>query len=210
MKTDDLVNILAQDSSVRWRFGHILGMATAVGIAIAAIGFSEIGFRPDVAVALYSPRFLFKFIVTVSLAIVAMGALLRLARPGVPLGWWRQVLVLPSVLLLGGVMVELFSVPEAALAARWIGSNARICLIAIPLLAVGPLVCLLLALKHGAPQRPGIAGAIAGLAASGIAATFYAAHCPDDSPLFVATWYSIATAIVVLAGSIAGSKYLKW
>jgi hypothetical protein len=37
------------------------------------------------------------------------------------------------------------------------------------------------------------------LAASGIAATFYAAHCTDDSALFVMTWYSLATLIVTTA-----------
>ncbi|MFM9815988.1 NrsF family protein, partial [Streptomyces scabiei] len=61
-----------------------------------------------------------------------------------------------------------------------------------------------------APTRPGSAGAVCGLAASGIAATFYAANCPDDSPLFVATWYPPAVAIVVLAGWAAGRRWLRW
>jgi hypothetical protein len=43
-----------------------------------------------------------------------------------------------------------------------------------------------------------LAGAIAGLAASGIAATFYATNCTDDSPLFVITWYPLATGFVAL------------
>ena len=38
-----------------------------------------------------------------------------------------------------------------------------------------------------------LAGAIAGIAASGIAAAFYALDCADDSPLFVCTWYPLAT-----------------
>jgi hypothetical protein len=69
----------------------------------------------------------------------------------------------------------------------------------IPLLSVGPLACLLTALRASAPSSPGLAGAVAGLAASGIAATFYAAHCTDDSALFVMTWYSLATLIVTTA-----------
>jgi hypothetical protein len=80
----------------------------------------------------------------------------------------------------------------------------------IPFLAIGPLACLLIALRQGAPARPGLAGLIAGLAATGIAATFYAANCSDDSPLFVAIWYPAATAAVVLAGYLAGLKLLKW
>jgi hypothetical protein len=40
------------------------------------------------------------------------------------------------------------------------------------------------------------------LAASGIAATFYAANCTDDSALFVITWYPIAILIVTTAAQV--------
>jgi hypothetical protein len=55
-----------------------------------------------------------------------------------------------------------------------------------------------------------VAGAIAGLLSAGLAATLYASHCTDDSPLFVATWYSLATALVTAIGALAGSKFLKF
>ncbi len=55
-----------------------------------------------------------------------------------------------------------------------------------------------------------LAGAGAGLLAAAIGATLYATHCPDDSPLFVASWYGLATLVVVIIGSIAGSKWLRW
>ncbi|HZC95311.1 MAG TPA: NrsF family protein, partial [Bradyrhizobium sp.] len=77
-------------------------------------------------------------------------------------------------------------------------------------LAIGPLICLLAALRRGAPSNPGLAGAMAGLAAGGIAATFYAANCNDDSPLFVATWYPIAVLAVTLAGYFIGRRLLRW
>jgi hypothetical protein len=54
-----------------------------------------------------------------------------------------------------------------------------------------------------------LTGAVAGLIAGGIAATFYAAHCVDDSPLFVATWYTLALALVTLAGALAGRWVLR-
>jgi hypothetical protein len=93
---------------------------------------------------------------------------------------------------------------------RLVGHNARFCLTLIPLLSIGPLACLLAALREGAPSNPGLAGAVAGLAASGIAATFYAANCTDDSALFVITWYPIATLIVATAGYLIGRKLLRW
>jgi hypothetical protein len=55
-----------------------------------------------------------------------------------------------------------------------------------------------------------LAGAVAGLAASGIAATFYASNCTDDSPLFVLLWYPIAIAIVTAVGYILGKRLLRW
>ncbi len=62
----------------------------------------------------------------------------------------------------------------------------------------------------GAPMRPGLAGMVAGLLAGGLGAALYAAHCPDDSPLFVATWYSLAIAIVMVIGGAVGHRILRW
>jgi hypothetical protein len=55
-----------------------------------------------------------------------------------------------------------------------------------------------------------LAGAIAGMLSAGFAATLYASHCTDDSPLFVATWYTLATALVTAVGALVGSKVLKY
>ena len=41
-------------------------------------------------------------------------------------------------------------------------------------------------------------------------AAFYAAHCPDDSPLFVAAWYSLAVALVAAVGAATGRLTLRW
>jgi hypothetical protein len=48
------------------------------------------------------------------------------------------------------------------------------------------------------------------LLSAGLAATLYASHCTDDSPLFVATWYTIATALVSAIGALAGTKLLRY
>jgi hypothetical protein len=37
----------------------------------------------------------------------------------------------------------------------------------------------------------------------------YAAHCTDDSPLFVATWYTLATALVTAIGALLGVRFLR-
>jgi hypothetical protein len=72
------------------------------------------------------------------------------------------------------------------------------------------LIAALIGLRHGAPARPAVAGAIAGLASAGLAATLYASHCPDDSPLFVMTWYTIASALVAAVGALLGARLLRF
>jgi hypothetical protein len=212
VRTDQLINILVQDQAVApRRLDRVMALAVAVGtIAAGSVFFLKIGFRPDIGQAVESVSFLFKFVVTLSLAVTATGLLSRLARPGATTRQWIFALATPAVLIGLAVIVELATTPASTWKPSLIGSNSRICLTLIPLLAIGPLACLLLALRHGAPTRPGLAGAVAGLAASGIAATFYAANCNDDAALFVATWYPLATAIVVGAGYMIGSRSLRW
>jgi hypothetical protein len=106
-------------------------------------------------------------------------------------------------------VVEFLVLPESQWMPGLVGHNARLCLTLIPLLSIGPLACLLAALREGAPSSPGLAGTVAGLGASGIAATFYAANCTDDSALFVITWYPIATLIVATAGYLKAAEMVR-
>jgi hypothetical protein len=101
-------------------------------------------------------------------------------------------------------------VPEAKWAGRLVGKNARVCVASIPLIAAPVLAAALLGLRRGAPTRPALAGAVAGLAAGGLGAALYAAHCTDDSPLFVMAWYVPAIAVVTAAGALLGLRILRW
>ena len=212
MKTEEFINALVSDEpSTRKRFDLVMGFGVGLGaLAAGSLFFLAIGFRPDIGEAVESAPFLFKFVVTLSLAVPAIGLCARLARPGAPVRRWGYALAVPALLLALAVVAELVMTPSSTWAPSLIGSNSRFCLTLIPLLAIGPLACLMLALRQGAPTRPGLTGAVAGLAASSIAATFYAANCTDDAPLFVATWYPLAIAMVVAAGYGIGSISLKW
>ncbi len=211
MKTDDLINLLAQDAPVRMRIGKVLTLAVVAGILISGgIFFAMIGFRADIDTAMETVRFLFKFVVTIALAITGCAVVFRIGRPGASLRLWGWTLFLAPILLLAAAAVEMAVMPADSWSARMIGHNARFCLTLIPLLSIGPLACFLFALRHGAPEKPGAAGAVAGLAASGIAATFYASNCTDDSPLFVLLWYPIAIAMVTAVGYVLGKRLLRW
>ncbi|MGA8170556.1 MAG: NrsF family protein [Methylocystis sp.] len=212
MNTDNLIDALAADLTVsKFRFRQLFMGAMAVGAILAAIMFlSFIGIRPDFGQALATPRFPFKFVATLVLTITSTGLLWRLSRPGVSLGPWEWAWLAAPVLLVGAEMVELVVIPASNWWPRLIGTNAAFCLVLIPFLSIGPLACILMFLRQGAPTRPGLAGAVAGLVSGGVAATLYASHCIDDSPLFVATWYPMAIGIVALVGYLAGSRVLRW
>jgi len=118
--------------------------------------------RPDIRQALLTIRFLFKFVVTLSLAVSAGGLLYCLARPGTPTGLWAWALIAAPTLLVIAVVTELVATPVASWSSRMVGTNAVYCLMLIPLLSLGPLACIIYALRKGAPTNPGLAGAVAG------------------------------------------------
>ncbi|AWM29310.1 EXTRACYTOPLASMIC FUNCTION ALTERNATIVE SIGMA FACTOR (plasmid) [Sinorhizobium fredii CCBAU 25509] len=185
--------------------------ATVGAMVIATtVFFAMLGPRADIASASQTLRFLFKFVVTIALAASAFGLLQILARPEAEPRRLLSCLAIAPALLAGGVGAELVVLSPDSWSARLVGTNSLICLTFIPLIGIGPLALLLLALRHGAPSRPTLAGAIAGLAAGGMAATYYAAHCTDDSPLFVATWYTIAVMLLALLGALAAPRVARW
>lgn len=211
VKTVHLIDVLAQDAPVKWRLPALLAVAFAAGAMIAVALFAiGVGVRPDMAVAGHTLRVQFKFLFALTLLSGATGAVTQAGRPGARPGAWSVVLAAAPALLGLAVVAELFATPSQSWAPHLIGHNAAYCLLIIPGLALAPLACLLFALTESAPERPGLAGAAAGLAAGGIATILYASHCPDDSPLFVAVWYSSAIAIVAAAGGLAGARLLKW
>ena len=212
MKTADLINSLAADPiAPPAQLGIRVIVALAFGAAVSLTLFmAALGPRPDFAEAARTMRFDLKFVD--SLALLAPSALLcwRLLRPDARPGALALLLVAPFALLGGAVAAELALVPPALWGTRLIGSNWLHCLMLIPLLSIAPLTALILAMRAGAPLHPALTGALAGAAAAGVAATIYATNCTDDSPLFVASWYPLATLVVVAAGALAGRRWLQW
>lgn len=211
MTTEELIRGLAADRMIGPRVGWLLAAALLLGTSLVAlIFFSAIGFRRDIAWALGTVRFLLKFLIVVPVAVLAVGGTFRNTTPLSSPGRWGRLLFAPALLLVLSALVELAVVPSSEWLTKAIGSNSVNCMTIIPTLGSVPLVLFIRALRWGAPANPGLSGALAGLAASGIAATFYATNCFDDSPLFVVTWYPLATGILVLSGYFAGLRYLRW
>lgn len=210
MNTDQLVEALVADGAGASPIGRLLLLALAGGIALSLIVFFlTLGIRPDIRPALETWRFDLKVFTALLGLVLAFGVCRDCARPDMPRHALRRLMPL-LVLIVAAVAVELALVPEAAWRQRLVGSNSMICLPMVPILSLAPLAAVLWMLRRAAPASPALAGASAGLVAALSGATLYAFHCFDDSPLFVATWYTLATLAMVAIGALAGRRLLRW
>ena len=212
MRTSELIAVLAADPvpepiRIRRRVAAALAIGFIGSLAIYAL---LMGPRPDIAEAARTVRFNLKFVDAFAFALPSLLLTLRLARPDAKPQALALWLIAPLILLAAGVVVELLVVPSDQWLARLVGHHSLFCMRMIPLLAAPMLAALIVALKAGAPMHPALTGALAGAATAGIAALLYATHCPDDSPLFVATWYPLATLICAAVGALAGRRFLAW
>lgn len=211
MKTEELIRVLAADGSrpitpIR----RTLLRSLAVGVLLSAALFLLILHpRSDIDRALLTLPFDFKLGVVACMAVTSTVFLDYAALP-TPSVAHRWLLYVAPVVLAAGALVELATTPAGTWAGRLVGHNAAHCLLLIPLLSLPSLVCLFLALRRAAPLRPPLAGGTAGLVSGGVGAMLYALACPDDSPLFVATWYTIAIGVVATTSTLGGGRWLRW
>lgn len=211
MDTDQLIRTLAADDTRARPVGFVLTLALLAAAPVSLlIFFAELGVRPDVMTAMHNPFFDLKFAVTLALASAAIIVSLHLTRPEASMRGWGWLFVIPAGLLVAGISGEMMMPQRLPMMTRLVGHNSRVCLTAIPVMSLPLLAAALVGLRHGATTRPALAGAAAGMLSAGLAATFYASHCTDDSPLFVATWYTIGTALITAIGALVGSRVLRF
>jgi hypothetical protein len=212
VRTSELIAALSADPIPEpIRLGRRVAAALFIGFLISfAIYALLMGPRLDAADAMRTMRFNLKFVDAFAFALPTGLLTFRLARPDSKPRTIALWLLAPLILLAAGVIVELIITPPNEWLARLVGHNSMFCTRTIPLLAAPMLAALIVALRAGAPLHPGLTGALAGAASAGIAALLYASHCPDDSPLFVATWYPLATLICMGLGALAGRRFLAW
>jgi hypothetical protein len=212
VRTSELIAALAADPVPEpIRLGRRVAAALVIGLvgSVALYGLL-LGPRPDIAAACGTMRFWLKFVDSFAFALPTLLLTLRLARPDAKPRALALWLIAPFILLAAGVVVELLIVPQSEWMSRLFGPTAMHCTITIPILAAPILAALIVALRAGAPLYPGLTGAMAGAAAAGVGAWVYGSSCPGDSPLFVATWYPLATLICIGVGALAGRRFLAW
>ena len=212
MRTNDLIRALAADTATRMlNPSRALARALPVAFILAGILFIIfLGPRTDIAAALGTWRFQIKLAFTTLLLFSTIPALLELTRP-TPVRWRSLAPLLIAPLLISGAsVIEMKLTPADAWMARAVGSNSLVCLTIVPTLALTPLAVIFYALRNSAPAAPALTGAVAGIMAGAISATYYATLCTDDSPFFVGTWYTIAIAALAIASAFAGRYLLRW
>lgn len=211
MRTDQLVDALVADTATRPPpltrrivLAALLGLTVSIGVFAVVLGP-----RADLAAAFGSWRFLLKLALISIALLLAVLDCVRAARPETESLASRASLLVP-LLIFASIALELLVTPANSWERSLVGSNALVCLTAIPLLSLAPLAALLIAMREGAASVAARAGAATGRLAAALAALLYALHCFDDSPLFVATWYTLATLLVVGLGALAGHRVLRW
>lgn len=213
MKTDDLIRMLATDTTpvpshrIEGRFAaaSLLGLLGA-GVLMLAL----FGLRPDLQSSMGLPMFWGKLVFAAALATAGVALLLRMGRPGMPLGlsvWW---LALPVVVLWAMALLAVGNASPAERLPMVLGSTWRSCPFNIGLLSVPALAGMLWALKGAAPTRLEWTGAGAGLLAGALAALVYALHCPEMQAPFLAVWYVAGIALPTLVGAVLGPRVLRW
>jgi hypothetical protein len=212
MKTDDLIRVLSADKEPAGPApGLALAFAAAAGLVVSVLIFLWlVPIRPNLGEAIRTVPFMLKPIEMGLLVVVSATAVLRLAQPGASLGRVLWIGALVPAMMVAALGFELVTVPRVQWLDRLAGVHWYICVMNMVILSLPILAALLVGLRYGAPTRPTLAGAGAGLLAGAMAASVYISHCPDDSPLFVAAWFTSAIAIATGIGAVAGSRMLRW
>lgn len=213
MTTDELITSLSGNLSRVGR--HAMGWRLALGVAGGAslsilLVAATLGFRPDLWAAMKGAAFWIKCAYTLSLAVVAILATARLARPDpdrLDVLWLTGA---PVLALMTVGIGELIRTPRAEWLSMWLGRTWSECPWLVLMLAMPTFGGLLWSLRRLAPTRLHAAGAAAGLAAGAVAATIYCLHCPEVSAIFVLTWYSLGILLATLLGAMLGPRLLRW
>ena len=213
MQTDDLINLMRASSRsvdtgwlrrVTW-LGAFAAFAATAGLVLLTLGT-----RPDLAGAWTTPPVIAKALFGASIAAIALTLFQSSLRPGLKPARRLPVVAIPLLVAAGWALLTLAQAPAEQWDTLIFGRHWQACLIAVTLYALLPLVVLFLLARRCAPVDGALTGACAGLASAGLATVAYSLHCPDDTAPFLATWYTLATAIVAALGALILPRFLRW
>jgi hypothetical protein len=213
MKTEDLVSLLSTGTapvdlrlaSRRW----LLALAGGASIAFLLTA-GLLRLNPTLLEEASQPMFWVRESYCAVLGALGFVAVVRLARPGSPLGaapMGIPVAVIATWVLAAATLVMAAPQNRAPLI---LGHTAAVCPFLIAFLATPLLIALLWVMRSLAPTRLRWAGAASGFTAGSIGALAYSLHCPELAPPFFAIWYLLGMLIPAAIGAWLGPRLLRW
>jgi hypothetical protein len=210
-ETDSLIHALAREAGTGWLSGARAFKLTLIVATLASLSLSVtavlllVGVRPDFAVALHRAPFAYKVAPMLALG---LGGLFLASRAALP-GSGR----LTALSLVPGLALLAFRAATDRSGLSFTGNtdiSVPVCVMTILAVSLPPLVVLLCVMRTGAPTRPALAGAIAGMLSGALGAGAYALACKNDAGLFVALWYPLAILAMAALGAAIGRRVLAW
>ena len=213
MDTEALIAALAGETRPvpRHAVGRRLALGLAGGGAIALLGVvAVLGINPDLGRVMAAHGFWVKWGYSLSLGVLALVMVARLARPDAPVPPHLWLAAVPVLVVAVIGVVELALAPRSAWMGMWLGISWKKCPWIVLALSMPIFGGLLWSFRRLAPTRLRLAGATAGLAAGAFAAMLYCLHCPEMSAIFVLTWYTLGILLAASVGALLGPRLLRW
>lgn len=186
-----------------------IGLGAGLVLSVLLVGMT-FGYRPDMATASLTTIFWAKLAYVSGIGAVALWAVERLVRPGVPTGNLLLWLLVPPLGMAALATFQLMNGPADVREHLLMGFSAAVAPWRIMAAALPPLVGLSWAVRGLAPTRLVLAGAMVGLAAGGFGAASYAMHCQELAAPFLLIWYGLGVFACGLLGGILGPRVLRW
>lgn len=192
---------------LRRRYATALGWGAFGTALLMAIMF---GVRADLAETARLPMFWVKLAFPAALLAGGLVAVIRLSRPGVPLGRVPAAVAAPVLAIWLIAAVVLFGAAPEARDQLIFGDTWAFCPFNIAFLSIPMFVALLWAMKGLAPTRPVLAGAAVGLLSGATGAAVYALYCTEMAAPFLGIWYLLGMLIPTVVGAMLGLRLLRW
>jgi hypothetical protein len=211
MKTDALINLMAQGAGPAQRHPALPRLALALALGLAtAFALVLVFMKPVGGAVLAQGAWWVKLGYAVSLALALGWLAARLGRPVVRAHTAVRVAVaVVAAMALLALWQTFTSAPEMRLS-QWRGHSAPSCPFSVLALSLPTLALGLWALRGLAPTRLALAGAAVGMMAGAAGAVAYAVACDELGFGFVATWYTLGIGLAGALGAWLGPRTLRW
>ncbi|NLS00719.1 DUF1109 domain-containing protein [Rhizobium sp. P38BS-XIX] len=185
------------------------GLSGAALLAVLGCGLT-VGSSSTSGPIISPSRLLFHLMIVTGVALIAVHGLFRIGRPDIPARATLRPILFPMAAMMCAAGLELATMPQQSVFPPLAEKSALLGLAVIPLLSLGPILCIFAVLRLGAPENPGAAGGLCGLAATAIATLAYAATCDDGGSRFFLSCCLLAMAFMTTIGWLVGLRVLRW